>query len=434
MPVLAAIVGRPNVGKSSLFNRLLGERVAITLDEPGITRDRIYGRTEWLTKDLSIIDTGGIDIGDAPFLTQIKEQALLAIDEADVIIFVVDGQVGINDSDNFIAKILYKQNKPVILVVNKADNANIATNIYEFYALGFETVIPVSTIHGIGIGDLLDEVIKYDNPKYLDYDEDVISFSVVGRPNVGKSSLTNAILGENRVIVSDISGTTRDAIDTPFIRNDEKYVVIDTAGILKRGKLYENTLKYSVMRTEQALERADICLLVIDGFEGIIEQDKHVVSYIQAADKAIVVVVNKWDIVEKDEKTMKKMTDKIKDELKFISYAPIIFVSAKEGKRLNTIFDTVKDVYKNFNKTISTSTLNEVIGDATQIMPPASFNQGRAKFSYATQVAVKPPTFLLFVNNPDYVHFSYLRYLENQLRNTFELTGSPIKLVLRKKE
>lgn len=307
MPYKVAIVGRPNVGKSSLFNRLIGSRLSITDDQPGVTRDRIYARAEWLTKNFRLIDTGGIDLGDAPFLNQIKAQAQVAMDEADTIIFVVDGKNGLTDADYYIAKLLYKTEKPVLLAVNKIDDLNQLSNTYEFYALGFGDPIAVSTIHGIGIGDLLDKVIELMTEDDVVYDDSVIQFCVVGRPNVGKSSLVNAILGEERVIVSEISGTTTDAIDTQFRKDRKDYVVIDTAGIKKRGKVYESTDKYSVLRALSAIERSDIALLVIDGEEGVIEQDKHVAGYITEYGKGCVIVVNKWDAVEKDDKTMKKM-------------------------------------------------------------------------------------------------------------------------------
>jgi GTPase len=433
MPYKVAIVGRPNVGKSSLFNRLVGSRLSITDDEAGVTRDRIYARAEWLTKNFRVIDTGGIDIGDAPFLNQIKAQAQVAMDEADTIIFVVDGKNGLVDSDYYIAKLLYSSNKPVILVVNKIDDVNQMNNTYEFYALGLGDPIAISSHHGIGIGDLLDKVISYMTEEDVIYEEDVISFSIVGRPNVGKSSLTNAILGEERVIVSEISGTTTDAIDTQFKKDRNQYVVIDTAGIKKRGKVYENTDKYSVLRALSAIERSDVSLLIIDGVEGIIEQDKHVAGYISDYGKAVVIVVNKWDAVEKNDKTMKKMEEKIREEFKFLDYAQIVFVSAKYSERLNTIFPAINTAFDNYKKSVQTSILNDLLSDAVAMNPTPIFNHGKAQFNYVTQVATKPPTFILFVNNPDFVHFSYLRYLNNQFRSAIDFTGTPIKLILRKK-
>jgi GTPase len=434
MPYKVAIVGRPNVGKSSLFNRLVGSRLSITDDQPGVTRDRIYARAEWLTKNFRVIDTGGIDIGDAPFLNQIKAQAQVAMDEADTIIFVVDGKIGLVDSDYYIAKLLYKTEKPVILAVNKIDDVNQVQNAYEFYSLGFGDPIAISSIHGIGIGDLLDQVISHMVEEDKVYDEEILKFCIVGRPNVGKSSLTNAILGEERVIVSEISGTTTDAIDTQFRKDKKDYVVIDTAGIKKRGKVYENTDKYSVLRALQALERSDIALLVIDGEEGVIEQDKHVAGYISDYGKGVVIVVNKWDAIEKDDKTMKKMEEKIKDEFKFLDYAQVVFVSAKYNSRVHTLFPAINLAFENYQKEVQTSILNDLIHDAVAMNPTPIFNHGKAQFNYATQVAVKPPTFILFVNNPDYVHFSYMRYLNNQMRDHIDFTGTPIKLILRKKE
>jgi GTP-binding protein len=433
MPFKVAIVGRPNVGKSSLFNRIIGERLSITDDVAGVTRDRLYARAQWLTKNFRVIDTGGIDIGDAPFLNQIKAQAQIAMDEADVILFVVDGKVGLTDSDYYIAKLLYKTEKPVILAVNKIDDINQAANIYEFYALGFSDPIATSAQHGIGIGDLLDKVVSHMTEEEETYDENIIRFCVVGRPNVGKSSLTNAILGEERVIVSEISGTTRDAIDTQFRKDRRDYVVIDTAGIKKRGKIYENTDKYSVLRALSALDRSDVALLVVDGEEGIIEQDKHVAGYVADAFKAVVIVVNKWDAVLKDEKTMKKMEKTVREEFKFIDYAEIVFVSAKDNNRIHTIFPAINTAYENYQKEVQTSILNDLMHDAVAMNPTPIFNHGKAQFNYATQVAIKPPTFVMFVNNPDFVHFSYERYLQNQLREAIDFTGTPIKLILRKK-
>jgi len=434
MPYKVAIVGRPNVGKSSLFNRLVGERFAITDDQAGVTRDRLYGRAQWLTKNYRVIDTGGIDIGDAPFLNHIKAQAEMAMDEADTIVFVVDGKVGLTDVDYYIAKMLYRFDKPVILAVNKIDDVNQMQNIYEFYSLGFGDPIGLSAHHGIGTGDLSDKIIEHLTEDDKDYNDDVLRFCVIGRPNVGKSSLTNAILGEERVIVSDISGTTRDAIDTPFKKDRQEYVVIDTAGINKRGRIYENAEKYSVLRAIAGLERSDVALLVIDGERGIIEQDKHVAGYIVDAKKAVVIVVNKWDAVEKNEKTMRKMEKKIREEFKFLDYAPIIFTSAKEKQRIQTIFPALNEAFMNYQKQVQTRILNELLTDAVMMNPPAIFNRGKASFQYMTQVSIKPPTFLVFVNNPDFIHFSYERYLINQFRAAIDFTGTPIKFVFRKKD
>lgn len=434
MPFKVAIVGRPNVGKSSLFNRLIGSRLSITDDAPGVTRDRIYAKTEWLTKTFAVIDTGGIEISDAPFLEQIKQQAEVAIKEADLIVFVVDSRAGITDDDQFIAKRLYQTDKDVIVAVNKVDNVDLKQSIYEFYALGFGDPIAISANHGIGIGELLDAIVSKMKDEDATEEDDSIKIAVIGYPNVGKSSLTNAILGQERVIVSEIAGTTRDAIDTPFVKDKVKYTIIDTAGIKKRGQVFENTEKYSVLRALQAIERCDVALIVIDGSRDIIAQDLHVAGNIQDYAKASVVVVNKWDIVQKDERTMKKMTEKIYETFKFLTYSEVVFVSAKENKRIDTIFPAINKAYENFNRRIPTNVINDILVDTVAMNPPAVFNHGKAKFSYVTQVATKPPTFVVFVNDPQFVHFSYHRYLENQFRKSFDFTGSPIKILFRKKD
>jgi GTP-binding protein len=434
MPFKVAIVGRPNVGKSSLFNRLVGSRLSITDDQPGVTRDRIYAKTEWLTKSFAVIDTGGIEISDAPFLEQIKQQADVAIKEADLILFVVDSRAGLTDDDLFIAKRLYPTDKDVVVVVNKVDNLDLKQAIYEFYALGFGDPIAVSANHGIGMGELMDEIIKHMGDEVEKEDDDSIKIAVIGYPNVGKSSLTNAILGQERVIVSEIAGTTRDAIDTPFTKDKVKYTIIDTAGIKKRGQVYENTEKYSVLRALQAIERCDVALIVVDGSRDIIAQDLHVAGNIQDYAKASVVVVNKWDIVDKDEKTMKKMTEKIYDTFKFLTYTEVCYVSAKENRRIDTLFPAINKAFENYNKRIPTNVINDILVDSVAMNPPAIFNKGKAKFSYVTQVATKPPTFVVFVNDPNYIHFSYQRYLENQFRKAFDFTGTPIKLIFRKKD
>ncbi|MFA5692058.1 MAG: ribosome biogenesis GTPase Der [Acholeplasmataceae bacterium] len=434
MPFTVAIVGRPNVGKSSLFNRIVGDRISITDNKAGITRDRIYQQAEWLTRKFNLIDTGGIDIGNAPFLDKIKEQALIAMDEADVIIFVTDGLTGLTDSDYYIAKMLYKTDKPVIVAVNKIDDQIHIHNAYEFYSLGFTDPIAISSHHGIGIGDLLDKVISFMKTEAIKDEDDTISLAVIGRPNVGKSSLVNAILNQERVIVSDISGTTTDAIDSTFAKGGTKYKIIDTAGIKKRGRIYENFDKYAVLRALTALERADVAVLVIDAETDILEQDLHVASYIQEYNRACVIVVNKWDLVIKDHRTMKKFEDKVRDRFKFLTFAPIVFISAKQKERLNTLYPAINIAYENFIKELDTKTINDILIDATLMNPPAIFNQGKAKFSFATQVGIKPPTISFTVNDPNYIHFSYERYLQNQYRNIFNLEGTPIKFIYRKKE
>lgn len=431
---VVAIVGRPNVGKSTIFNRIVGERVSIVEDTPGVTRDRIYSSGEWLTHDFNVIDTGGIELTDAPFQTQIRAQAEIAIDEADVIIFMVNQREGLTQTDEMIAQMLYKTNKPVVLAVNKVDNPEMRTDIYDFYALGFGEPFPISGSHGLGLGDLLDEVAKHFKDEEEDpYDEDTIRLSLIGRPNVGKSSLVNAILGEDRVIVSNIAGTTRDAIDTEYSYEDQDYVLIDTAGMRKKGKVYEATEKYSVLRALKAIERSNVVLVVLDAEEGIIEQDKRVAGYAHEEGKAIVIVVNKWDTLDKDSKTMKKFEDKIRQEFQFLDYAPIAFVSAKEKQRLRTLFPLIKEASENHKKRVQSSTLNEVITDAISMNPTPTDKGRRLKVFYATQVAIEPPTFVVFVNDAELMHFSYKRYLENQIRDAFGFEGTPIHIIPRKR-
>lgn len=430
-----AIVGRPNVGKSTLFNRIIGDRLSITDDEPGITRDRIYSKAEWLTKQFNIIDTGGIDFVDAPFIHEIKGQAEIAIDEADLIVLVCDIRTGVTDEDSFIARMLYKANKPVVLAINKADDINLTDTIYEFYSLGLGDPIAVSSQHGVGIGDLLDEIIK-KLPEIDDivYEETRIKLCLIGRPNVGKSSLTNALLGQERVIVSEIEGTTRDSIDSMFSYNEQDYVVIDTAGLRKRGKVYENAEKYSVLRALQAIDRSDICLVLIDAETGIREQDKKIAGYAIDAGKSIMIVVNKWDTVEKETNTMNKWEKEIRAHFQFITYAPIAFLSAKTKQRVKTLFPEINRVYTNFSRRVQTSVLNDVILDAFYVNPPKIHNGEKAKVYYATQVNSKPPTFVLFINDENCMHFSYQRYLQNRLRDSFDLEGTPIRILLRKRD
>ncbi len=429
-----AIVGRPNVGKSTLFNRIIGQRLSITNDQPGVTRDRIYSKASWLDKEFFLIDTGGIEISDAPFLTEIKAQAEIAMEEADVIIFVVDCRSGVTTDDEYIAKILYRSKKPVILAVNKVDEQKYKENVYDFYTLGFGEPIPSSSMHGIGVGDLLDEVIKHFVNKPDKVYDDAIKFSLIGRPNVGKSSLVNTLLNDNRVIVSNIPGTTRDAIDTPFVVDGKNYVVIDTAGLRKRGKIYENTEKYSNIRTVDAILRSDVVLLLLNAEEGIIEQDYHVGGYVDEYNKPCIIVVNKWDTVTKDSKTMQEWTDDIRDKFKYLDYAPIVFLSALENKRVHTLFPEISLVYDSYHRRVTTSVLNNVLADAVAMFPPSEFKGGKAKFYYISQVGVEPPTFTTFVNDPLFIHFSYQRYLENQLRKNFDFFGTPIKFEFRKRD
>ncbi|MER1954479.1 MAG: ribosome biogenesis GTPase Der [Desemzia incerta] len=434
-PVIA-IVGRPNVGKSTIFNRIVGERVSIVEDIAGVTRDRIYSPAEWLGKEFNVIDTGGIDIGDEPFLEQIRQQAEIAIEEADVIIFLTSAREGVTDADENVAQILYRSNKPVLLAVNKVDNPEMRSDIFDFYSLGLGEPYPVSGSHGIGLGDLLDAAIThFPEEGEEEYDDSVIKFSLIGRPNVGKSSLVNAILGEERVIVSNVAGTTRDAIDTSFTSKDgEEFVMIDTAGIRKKGKVYENTEKYSVLRALRAIERSDVVLCVLNAEEGIREQDKKVAGYAHEAGKGIIILVNKWDAIEKDTKTMKTFEDNIREEFAYLSYAPIIYVSALTKQRLHQLPELISRVSQNQRLRIQSSTLNEVILDAVAMNPTPTDKGKRLKIYYATQVATKPPTFVVFVNEPEMMHFSYARYLENRLRDTFSFEGTPIRLITRRRK
>ncbi|MEK3878593.1 ribosome biogenesis GTPase Der [Paenibacillus sp. FSL H8-0122] len=432
---VVAIVGRPNVGKSTIFNRLIGDRLAIVEDKPGITRDRIYGVSDWNGKSFSVIDTGGIEIdGEDAILKSIRVQAELAIEEADVIVFMCEAKSGLTSSDEEVAQILFRSGKPIVLAINKVDNMKRSEDIYEFYTLGIGDPIGISGSHGTGIGDLLDAVVERLPDKVdEEYDEDVIRVALIGRPNVGKSSLVNAILGEERVIVSDVAGTTRDAIDTPFERDGQRYVLIDTAGMRKRGKVYENTEKYSVMRAMKAIERADVVLVVINGEEGIIDQDKHIAGYAHDAGKASVFVVNKWDAIEKDDKTMQNFERNIRDHFLFMSYAPVVFLSALTKQRLQKLLPVVQHVAQQHALRITTHLVNDVVSDAVAINPPPTDKGRRLRINYVTQVATKPPTIVVFVNDPSLMHFSYERYLENKLRAAFNFEGTPIRLFTRRK-
>lgn len=430
-----AIVGRPNVGKSTIFNRVVGDRISIVQDEPGVTRDRIYAQGEWLGKQLNVIDTGGIEFNDQDFMTQIRLQAEIAMEEADVIIMMTNVREGVTKTDSQIASMLRKTDKPVVLAVNKVDNPEQRAEIYDFYSLGLGDPYPISGSHGLGIGDILEEVFHLaPDDIENDDDDDTISFALIGRPNVGKSSLVNAILGENRVIVSNVAGTTRDAIDTSFEDDGQVYKIIDTAGIRKRGKVYEATEKYSVMRAMRAIERAQVCLVVLNAEEGIRDQDKTIAGYAHEAGRGIIIVVNKWDTLEKDNHTMKKFTDDIRRDFQFIDYAPIIFVSAETKQRLVQLPEMIAHVHGNFNRRVQSSLLNEVLVDAIRINPAPSDKGRKLRIYYLTQVKAAPPTFVAFVNDEELMHFSYERFLSNQIRKSFDFLGTPIQIITRNRK
>lgn len=430
---VAAIVGRPNVGKSTLFNRLLGERKSIVDDTPGVTRDRIYGDVEWLTQTFRLIDTGGIQLEDQDFGDEINMQVDIAIEEADVIIFLASAREGVTADDLAIARKLRKAGKPVVLAVNKADNEKLQMEVYDFYQLGLDDPITLSASHGIGIGDLLDRVMEKMPVRDLKPYEGVTSFCVIGRPNVGKSSLVNAILKEDRTIVSNVEGTTRDAIDTPFFYEGREYMIIDTAGIRKRGKIWENIEKYSILRAVSAIERSNVVLFLIDGEKGIRAQDKHVAGLAHEAGKGVIIVYNKWDAVEKDEKTMQQITKKIREEFKYLDYAPVAFVSALTGAKVQNLIPLIDQVHEMCTLRVPTNVLNDVILDAQMVNPPKPHNGRQLKIYYSSQVSVEPPTIVLFVNDPELLHFSYTRYIENRLREAFGFTGTPIHITARKR-
>ena len=426
-----ALVGRPNVGKSSIFNRILRAKISIIEDTPGITRDRIYGVANYKGYKFNLIDTGGIDLAEEEFNTNIKMQAEIAIDEADVVIFVVDGKEGLNSNDRVVRDILYKSNKKVIVAINKIDNSQSKDNLYDFYELGFEHYIGISAEHGTNFDKLLDEVVKDFNEQDIIEDDDRVKFSIIGRPNVGKSSLVNALLKEDRVIVSDVAGTTRDSIDTVFKYDKKEYVVIDTAGMRKKGKIYEAVEKYSLLRSMKSIERSDVCVIVINADEGIIEHDKHIASYALEAGKPMVLVVNKWDLVK--DKDMKSFKEEMRAEFQFLTYVPIVFLSAKEGTRVHTLMPEIIKVYNNSKRELKTSLLNNVIRDAYDLNPAPSYKGRRLKIFYCVQVGVSPIRINLFVNDKGLVHFSYPRYLENKLRENFDLEGTPIEFQFKNK-
>lgn len=437
MKPVVAIVGRANVGKSTLFNRLTHTKRAIVDDFAGVTRDRLYEDVTWNGKTFTLIDTGGIELkSNDEILKNVRFQAEIAIEEADLILYVVDVTTGVTSDDQEVAQMLRRSGKDVILVVNKVERFDDLTDVYDFYTLGMDELIPVSASHGTNTGDLLDAVHAHleNLPETEELDDDRVHIAVVGRPNVGKSSLTNAIIGEERSIVSNVAGTTRDAIDSAFVHDGEEFVIVDTAGMRKRGKIDMATERYSVMRSLRAVDRCDVALFVIDAEEGLIEQDKRVAGYVHEQGKGLIIVVNKWDLIEKDDKTMKEFTEKIKSQLLFMSYAPIIFVSALTGQRVTRIIDIVKAVAETRMMRLPTSLVNEIVRDAVLKNPPPSDKGKRLKIFYATQVDVAPPTFALFVNDDELMHFSYLRYLENCIRKHFAFEGTTIRLEMRNKK
>ena len=433
---VVAIVGRPNVGKSTLFNALAGEQISIVKDTPGVTRDRIYADVTWLNYNFTLIDTGGIEPESKDIiLSQMREQAEIAIASADVIIFMVDVRQGLVDSDSKVANMLRRSGKPVVLVVNKVDSFHkMMTDVYEFYNLGIGDPVPVSSVGKLGIGDMLDEVVKHFPESAAEDEEDERPrIAIVGKPNVGKSSIINKIVGESRVIVSDIAGTTRDAIDTDITYNGNEYVFIDTAGLRRKNKIKEELERYSIIRTVTAVERADVVLVVIDATEGVTEQDAKIAGIAHERGKGIIVVVNKWDAIEKNDKTIYEHTNRIKDILSFMPYAEILFISAKTGQRVGKIFDTIDMVIENQNLRIQTGVLNEILSEAVAMQQPPSDKGKRLKIFYMTQVSVKPPTFVIFVNNKELMHFSYTRYLENKIRDTFGFRGTALRFIIRER-
>ncbi len=430
---LIAVVGRPNVGKSTFFNKVVGRKISITEDRPGVTRDRLYADAEWRGKNFSLVDTGGIEMkSDDVMWRQIKKQAEVAIETALVILFFVDGKEGLTTSDYDVADMLRRSKKPVILVVNKIDEYS-EDKVFEFYSLGLGEPFPVSAEHGTGIGDVLDEAVSYFE-KFSTEEDDSLKIAVVGKPNAGKSSLVNRLLGFERSIVTDIAGTTRDAIDTKFTFDGKNYTIIDTAGIRKKARVEDDVEYYSVMRAFDAVRRADVCLLVVDSTEGLTEQDTKIIGYVHEQGKPSVIVMNKWDLIEKDTNTINKFEDKLKEDLKFMDYFKSIYVSAKTGQRTEKIMAAVDKVYENANFRIPTGTLNDLISDTVRANEPPSYNGRRLRVYYSSQVAVAPPTFVLFVNSEDLLHFSYERFLENTIRKAFDFSGTPIRIVVREKK
>ena len=431
---IVAIVGRPNVGKSTLFNQIGKRRVSIVDDMPGVTRDRIYMDAEWLNHTFTMIDTGGIEFDESDqILRSMRQQAKIAMDEADVIVFVVDGRVGLTSADEEVGHMLRSAKKPVVLAINKIDSPQLEANIYEFYNLGLGDPMGISASNALGLGDLLDAVVEaFPKNDYEEKEEDEISIAVIGRPNVGKSSIVNALIGEERVIVSDVAGTTRDAIDTHFVSDGNKFMLIDTAGMRRKGKIDEAVERYSVMRSLRAVDRADVVLMVINAFEGITEQDKKIAGYAHESGKGVVIIVNKWDIFpDKDDKSTLRFTEDLRDELGFLQYAPVLYTSALTHQRIPRIVELVKYVADQQSMRIQTSVLNELIRDAVSVNPPPSHRGKQLKIYFMTQADIRPPKFIIFVNDPELMHFSYLRFLENRLRESFGFEGTPLKLIVR---
>lgn len=428
MKKTVCLIGRPNVGKSTIFNRLIRENKSIIMDDPGVTRDRIYGDVTYGDKTFLLIDTGGIDLGEGDFNKDIKAQAEIAVEESDVIVFVVDGREDLTSNDLYIRDMLMKTNKKVIVVLNKLDNVAMQQErIYYYYELGFEYVIPLSASHALGFDDLLDEVTR-DFTDNEDMPDDTLKFCIIGRPNVGKSSLTNAILGEERSIVSNVAGTTRDSIDTKFKYNGEEYIVIDTAGMRKKGRIYENIEKYSLLRSLKAIDRSDVCVLVIDASTGIIEHDKHIAGYAIEAGKGLVLVVNKWDVIEDKDKAIREWKELLKAEFQFMTWSKVVFLSALTKKRLHTLMPEIISAYENNRREVKTSLLNNVINDATKLHEAPGYKGKKLKIYFSSQTGICPPKFTFRCNNKGLVHFSYERYLENTIRNSFDFTGTPITL------
>lgn len=433
---IVAVVGRPNVGKSTFFNRIAGSRISIVEDTPGVTRDRVYADVSWLDNEFVMIDTGGIEPESKDvIMSQMRDQAQVAIDTADVIVFMVDGRVEYTSADEEIAMMLRRAKKPIVLTVNKMDNSDVPDTIYDFYNLGLGEPIPISSVNALNLGDLLDVIVgHFKDIKFAEEDEDLIKVALIGKPNAGKSSLINSFLGEKRVIVSEVAGTTRDAIDTPFERNGQKYTLIDTAGLRRKSRVNENIERYSVLRALAAIERSNVCLVVIDATVGVTEQDKKVAGYAHEAGRGIIVVVNKWDLVDKDNYTYKSFEDVVRNELAFMTYAPILFVSALTKQRLDKLLEKIIHVSNQNSLRVSTGLLNDIINDAILLNQPPSDKGKRLKIYYMTQSSVNPPTFITFVNDKELAHFSYMRYLENNIRRNFVFEGTPIRMKVRQKK